>query len=127
MENCDIEQPWTAEESPYLEDEENMEQLPNRASDAGPEQGPPPTWSDLSDYAIDWIRDAQGAFDDNPTRERRKRIAALLQAKEYVQNALLAIASTVFDLQDAEELRRIYKEAGCTPEEIKVAMAVQHG
>ena len=69
--------------------------IPNRASDAGPEEVEPSTWYDNLDFAEDCLRDAQRTYTDTLLDQRRKRLALIDQAAEYLARARAQIEAGV--------------------------------
>ncbi len=61
--------------------------LPGRPSDAGPESGPPATWSELLDDAEDELRTARRCYRDTLAVQRELRIEALDRAEIAISRA----------------------------------------
>lgn len=69
----------------------DINRVPNRASDAGPESSTEMTWRDMLDCAEDAIRDTKRVYRDDPIEEKRLRMARIEAAIEELYSALTAV------------------------------------
>ena len=70
----------------------DINSVPNRASDAGPESSTEElTWRDYLDCAEDNIRDAKRRYRDDPVEEKRLRTFSIDAAIEELQAARKAV------------------------------------